>query len=180
MDYERRIQRLSHRSPRTFDAVEEQLTIRPARIDDVGAMRALIVHLAEYERAPEQVHITLEQLSNDGFGPSKVFDCLMAEWEGSVCAMALYYPVYSTWSGKSMYLEDLIVHQDFRGKGIGLALMRKLCEEAIKGKCVKMMWQVLDWNASAIRFYERMGTELDRQWIDCDLNYEAMKALSNG
>lgn len=131
----------------------------------------LIRELAVYERAPEQVTVTLEHFENSGFGERPVWWAFVAEVEGVVQGMALYYIRYSTWKGQRMYLEDIVVSEPFRGRGIGAALMDALVGEARERKFCGMLWQVLDWNEPAIRFYKRYNASFDGEWLNVSLNF---------
>lgn len=144
--------------------------IRPGERRDVPALFALIQELAVYERAPHEVTNTPEQLARDGFGENPLFGVLVAEVEGTVVGMSLYYFRYSTWKGKRLYLEDLIVQPPYRGWGLGKQLLDATVAEARRTQCTGLMWQVLDWNTPSIRFYEKYGARLDGEWINCHLD----------
>lgn len=132
----------------------------------------LIQELALYERAPEEVTNTLELMLQDGFGERPVFEFLVAEAEdGHIPGMSLYYWRYSTWKGKRLYLEDIIVSEPFRGQGIGKLLFDATIEQARQAGATGMMWQVLDWNEPAIRFYEKYAARMDGGWINCHLDF---------
>lgn len=147
------------------------IVIRPAKAEDCAAMMELIRELAEYEKAPEQVTVTLEHFEQSGFGPSPVWWAFVAEVEGTIAGMALYYIRYSTWKGQRMYLEDIIVSEPYRGKGLGTKLMEALIREA-KGKQFSgMLWQVLDWNEPAINFYQKYNARFDGEWINVSLDF---------
>ncbi len=148
------------------------INIRKGTKADLPAAMDLIHELAIYEKAPEQVNNTVERMEEDGFGEHPVFDFFVAEEEGEVRGMALFYFRYSTWKGKSLYLEDLIVREADRGKGMGKLLLDAIVMEAKVLDCRQVNWQVLDWNEPAIRFYEKLGAELDGEWINCRLNHE--------
>lgn len=141
------------------------LSIRNATIHDTGIILMFIRKLAEYERALEQVSATEEDLRRDGFGPSPKFRCVIAEWEGRPAGFALFFNNYSTWLGRpGIYLEDLFVLPELRGKGIGLALLRHLAQIAVKEDCYGMRWVVLDWNEPALKFYETLGAVKLGEW----------------
>ena len=129
----------------------------------------LIKELALYEKAPDEVLISEETLLEDGFGPNKLFDTLLAETDNEIVGMLLYYPVFSTWKGRSIYLEDFVVADSHRRKGIGQLLIDALVQEARSAKAKKIRWQVLDWNSSAIEFYKKISATLENSWIDCTL-----------
>jgi len=129
----------------------------------------LIIELAEYEKAPREVLISEETLIEEGFGPNKIFDTIVAEMDNEIVGMLLYYPVFSTWKGRSIYLEDFVVANSHRRKGIGQLLIDALVEEARSAQAKKIRWQVLDWNTPAIEFYKRINATLENAWIDCTL-----------
>ena len=140
--------------------------IRTGMKSDLPKVLELISELAIFEKAPEQVTITLEQLEKDGFEGNPLYHFLVAESNHEVVGMAFYYFRYSTWKGKFLYLEDFIVRQEYRSKGIGKTLFNELKNQAIKDECIGMSWQVLDWNEDAIRFYKSIGAELDDEWLN--------------
>ena len=140
--------------------------IRPGLKSDLPKVLELINELAIFEKAPELVTITLEQLETDGFEGIPLFHFLVAESNHKVVGMAFYYFRYSTWKGKILYLEDFVVKQEHRSKGIGKMLFNELKSRAVEDNCVGMSWQVLDWNADAIRFYKSIGAELDDEWLN--------------
>lgn len=141
-------------------------------------MLELVHELALFEKAPEEVTVSLEHFVESGFGPHPVWWAYVAEVSGEVgsgkeiVAFALYYIRYSTWKGRRMYLEDIIVTQRWRGKGIGSMLMDRLVEEAKEKKFTGMMWQVLEWNEPAIAFYKKYHTDFDNEWVNCNLNFD--------
>lgn len=153
--------------------------IRKGTIQDLEAVYDMIVDLAIYEKAEEEVEITLEQLKEDGFGPHPVYGVFIAESNEEIAGMALFYFRYSTWKGKAMYLEDLVVKEKFRSQGHGKALLDAIVEEAQKTKCQQVRWQVLDWNEGAINFYKQIGAELDDEWINCTLNAQKIKEFNS-
>jgi GNAT superfamily N-acetyltransferase len=140
--------------------------IRPGLKSDLSKALELINDLALFEKAPEQVTITLEQLEKDGFEGIPLYHFLVAESNHEVVGMAFYYFRYSTWKGKILYLEDFVVKQEHRSKGIGKMLFNELKSQAVQDNCVGMSWQVLDWNEGAIRFYKSIGAELDDEWMN--------------
>ena len=155
--------------------VSPALVVRSATPEDMPAVHALIVELAIYERAGDQVETTMEQLTLDGFGPQAIFELVVAEWEGSLVGMALWYTKYSTWKGKCGFLEDLVVRDSYRGKGIGRALFESVAEECAKRNFGRMEWQVLDWNEPAIGFYKKLGAELDPEWLNGKFTRKGLK-----
>jgi GNAT superfamily N-acetyltransferase len=142
------------------------LTVRLANESDMTAVHSLIVELAIYERAEDQVDTTVNQLIEDGFGPNRIFELFVAEWKGQLVGMALWYTKYSTWKGKCGYLEDLVVRDSHRGKGIGRALFEAVAHACAERQFGRMEWQVLDWNDPAIGFYKKLGAQLDPEWLN--------------
>lgn len=140
------------------------------------AVHALICELAKYERAEGEVTLTVEELTRDGFETPKRYDCFVAEHKGAIVGMALCYLRYSTWKGVCYYLEDLIVTEQFRGSGLGSALLRRVVREALDRGYYRTQWQVLDWNTPSIEFYERAGAFIDKEWYDCKMDRTAMEA----
>jgi len=144
-----------------------QVFIRDATPDDMSDVLKLITELAIYEKAPNAVVNSVEALIKDGFSIDKSFDCVVAEiLNEGIVGFALFFTGYSTWKGKTLYLEDLLVTQKFRGLGIGKKLFLKVKEEAINRNVRRMDWQVLDWNEPAITFYKKLGASLDPEWIN--------------
>jgi len=153
--------------------------IEPARPTDIPEVLSLIKQLALYEKAPDEVTVTHEILLRDGFGEHKIFDCFVARsTENAILGMALYYTKYSTWKGRCIYLEDIIVDQDFRGNGIGKELFRSVYHVARTNQAGRLEWQVLDWNESAIGFYKRFKAHFDSEWINCKFTFEQMQQIS--
>jgi len=151
------------------------VTIRKGTPTDLPAVLDLIRELALFEKAPEEVTNTLEQLQEDGFGNTPSYQLLVAEVDEQVVGMALYFIKYSTWKGKGVYLDDLIVTENFRGQGIGKRLFDTVVEEAAKVGAKQLHWQVLDWNTPAIDFYKKYEAKLEGEWIDCKLNADQIK-----
>ncbi|MFC5408713.1 GNAT family N-acetyltransferase [Larkinella bovis] len=147
------------------------MTIRKGIPTDVPQLFELVQELALYEKAPHEVTNTPEQMLIDGFGENPLFGVLVAEIENKIVAMSLYYYRYSTWKGKRLYLEDIIVKEAFRGQGLGKALFEATIAEAHQTRCTGMMWQVLDWNEPAINFYKQFGTRFDTGWWNCHLDF---------
>lgn len=158
------------------------MVIRPATADDAATIRQHIYDLAVYEKAPEKVEVTVEDILRDGFGERPFFEVMLAEWEGQAAGFALFFPNYSTWQGKpGLYLEDLFVKPEFRGKGLGLALFRKLAEIADERGWGRYQWSCLDWNEPAIQFYESHGAVATKEWVPFRVEgKEAIARLASG
>jgi len=154
------------------------ITIRPATAADIPLMYSLVHALAEYEREPHGVKITEEQLLRDGFGPNHYYECLIAEQDGKPAGFALYFPIYSTWQGPSLHLEDLFVLPEFRGKGVGKALLKQVAAAAVKKNCARLQWDVLNWNQPAIDFYHSIGAIMMHDWRGMRMTRDAIKALA--
>jgi len=160
-------------------SVETALTIRPATAADVPLILDFIRALAEYERAPQQAIATRDDLLRDGFGPEPKFRVIIADWEQQPAGFAFFFNHYSTWRGRAgLYLEDLFVRPEFRGKGIGKALLRYLAQVAVRENCYGMRWQVLDWNTPAIDFYKALGAEIMQEWLTVRLTGDALRFLA--
>ena len=147
----------------------ENILIRRAVAEDCPRLLELIRELAEYEKAPQEVTVTLEHFTDSGFGPNPVWSAFVVSVEGIVQGFALYYVRYSTWKGQRMYLEDLLVTDKMRGKGLGKLLFDRLLEEAKEKQFQGMVWQVLDWNQPAINFYKKYNASFDPEWINCSV-----------
>jgi ribosomal protein S18 acetylase RimI-like enzyme len=142
-------------------------TIRKAVQADCPRLLELIKELAAYERAPEEVTVAPEHFEASGFGPNPVWWAIVAEEAGVIVGFALYYIRYSTWKGQRLYLEDLIVTEAVRGRGVGQLLMDALIAEAREKNLSAVVWQVLEWNEPAINFYKKYNTAFDAGWINC-------------
>ena len=148
-----------------------EIKIRPAVKEDCTRMMELIHELAVYEKAPEQVVISFEHFVASGFGENPVWWALVAEVNGNVEGMALYYIRYSTWKGQRMYLEDLVVAENMRGHKIGSLLFDALIIEAKAKKFKGMNWQALDWNEPALNFYRKYNSDFDPEWVNCSIDF---------
>jgi GNAT superfamily N-acetyltransferase len=155
------------------------VSIRAATAHDVPAILAFVRALAEYERAPDAVTATEADLLRDGFGPNPYFQCLIAELDGQRAGYAFYFFDYSTWLGRpGLYLEDIFVHPQFRGRGVGKALLQRVAAIAVEKNCCRLKWEVLDWNTPAIDFYRAMGAEFPAEWLNVLVRGEALSKLA--
>jgi ribosomal protein S18 acetylase RimI-like enzyme len=146
-------------------------TIRPAQIQDCQAMLALVKELAVYEKAPDEVTISLEHFMESGFGKNPVYWAFVAEENNIIIGFALCYKTFSTWKGQRCYLEDIIVTEEHRGKGVGKLLMDKVLQDAEEKNFHGVSWQVLDWNTPAIEFYKKYKTNFDAEWVNCMVTF---------
>ncbi len=147
------------------------MIIRPGKKSDIPQVFELIKELAEYEKALDKVSNTVEKLEEDGFGQNPVYELFVAEIENNIVGIALTYYRFSTWRGKVMYLEDLIVKEHMRRKGIGKKLFDMVLDHAKVTSCVGLSLQVLDWNDLGINFYKKYNMEFDDEWINCYLKF---------
>jgi GNAT superfamily N-acetyltransferase len=153
--------------------------LRKAEPSDMKAVLSLIKELAAFENEPGAVEITEKQLREDGFGPSPYFEVIVAEAQGTVVGMALFYYRYSTWKGRTIHLEDLVVKEDYRNKGVGSKLYTEVLRVA-HGKGLKRVeWNVLDWNKVAIDFYESTGAKLLPDWRVVQMDEQGLRNYLN-
>ncbi len=150
------------------------INIRVARREDCARLLELVQELAVYERAPDEVSVTLHEFEDAGFGANPVWKAFVAESDGIIQGFGLYYIRYSTWKGCRLYLEDLLVTEQMRGKGIGKLLFDRLIEEAVEKGFNGMSWQVLDWNEPAINFYKKYNAPQDGGWLNVSLSKEQL------
>lgn len=148
-----------------------KITIRKATKNDLSEVLSLIKELALFEKQPQEVTITLEQLEQDGFGKTPLYWIILAEENGEIVGMSFYYIRYSTWKGRCLYLEDLVVKEKYKQQGIGKLLFEATLKEAKKMDAKQMNWQVLDWNEPAIQFYKKFNAELDDEWINGKIRF---------
>jgi GNAT superfamily N-acetyltransferase len=155
------------------------LTIRNAAPDDARLILDFIRRLAEYEREPHAVVATEDDLLRDGFGPNPKYRCVIAEWDSRAAGFAFFFYNYSTWRGRpGLYLEDLFVLPEMRGKGIGKALLQHLAQVALQENCYGIRWMVLEWNEPALKFYETLGAEILGEWETMLLTGPALEELA--
>jgi GNAT superfamily N-acetyltransferase len=155
------------------------LNIRCADANDVGTILNFIRALAEYEHLSRAVVATERDLLRDGFGAEPKFRCVIAEWNQAPVGFALYFYNYSTFQGRpGIFLEDLFVNPEFRGKGIGKALLLHLAKVAVRENCGRYVWQVLDWNKPSIEFYQSLGAKLMSEWLTMRVEDAALKNMA--
>ena len=147
------------------------INIRKAVKEDCPRILELIHELAVYENAPDEVTVSLEEMENCGFGVRPVWGALVAEVNDVIVGIALHYDRYSTWKGRRLYLEDLVVTESMRGQGIGKLLLDELIEFGKQEKYHGMVWQVLDWNEPAINFYKKYNADFDPEWINVSVDF---------
>lgn len=162
-----------------MSTIIDGLKMREAREGDVALIHDLIVALADYERLRDDVVATSHDLSLALFGDAPRAFCEIAEWNGAPVGFALWFYNYSTFRGRhGIYLEDLFVKPEARGRGIGKALITRLARRCADEGLHRLQWTVLDWNAPAIAFYESLGAKLDRDWVGCRLHGDALATLA--
>lgn len=155
------------------------LSIRNATPADASVVLDFIRRLAEYEREPNAVVATERDLLRDGFGPNPKYRCVIAEWDNRPAGFAFFFYNYSTWRGRpGLYLEDLFVFPEMRGKGIGKALLQHLAQIAVKEECYGIRWMVLEWNEPALKFYDSLGAEILGEWETMLLTGPALLQLA--
>lgn len=147
--------------------------IRFAKAEDIPAMHNLIVELAIYEKEPEAVTLTQAQMFEDF--QNELFECFVAEVNSEVVGMALYYPRYSTWKGKTLHLEDFVIQESHRKSGIGHMLFDRVVEQSQKFGATRLEWMVLEWNKPALNFYNKIGANIDPEWQVGTLNQEQIQ-----
>ncbi|HEV7349872.1 GNAT family N-acetyltransferase [Telluribacter sp.] len=145
------------------------VTTRQGTLEDIPGVFELVKELAIFERALDQVSNTVDRMKQDY--DNKLYDFFVAENEEKIIGLSLYYFRYSTWKGKRLYMEDIIVTEAMRGHGIGKLLFDATVQAAHDTHCTGMMWQVLDWNISAVGFYRKYGTRFDDEWVNCNLDF---------
>ena len=151
------------------------IAIRKASAKDFPDIFSLIQELAAFEKAPEKVSNSVDQMLQE----KKYIQCLVAETETKqIIGIAQYFFAYFTWSGKSLYLGDLYVKDSYRGNKVGLKLLNKIIEVAKRENCKRITWQVLNWNTTAIEFYKKIGVEIDEEWFNCNLYAEDIEKIN--
>ncbi len=153
------------------------MIIRKGTQKDLPHVLKLVQELAAYEKAPAEVEVTIDEMVNWGFGPDKIFEFFVAEKEELIVGIALYYYKYSTWKGKCLFLEDIIVTESERKNGYGKLLFNEVVKVAKQQKVRRMEWQVLDWNEPAIEFYKKYHSNFDGEWINCKFTFEQIQSM---
>ena len=153
------------------------MNIRKGTIEDMSAVLDLIKELATFEKEPNAVVVSVSDLERDGFGESPLFYTFIAEQNNEIVGMALYYYRYSTWKGRTIHLEDLIVKEEMRGSGLGFELYTAVIAQG-KSDCVRRIeWNVLDWNTPAIEFYEKSGAKVFKDWLVAQMDEKGINAF---
>lgn len=150
------------------------MNIRKGRVEDMPRVLELIQELATFEKQPDAVQVTVSDLERDGFGANPLFQVLVAELDGEIPGIALFYNRYSTWKGKTIHLEDLIVSEKYRGSGIGMKLYEAVMAEAKSQNVRRVEWNVLDWNTPAISFYEKTGAVVFKDWLVAQMDEKGL------
>lgn len=150
------------------------MNIRKGRVEDMPRVLELIQELATFEKQPDAVQVTVSDLERDGFGANPLFQILVAELDGEIPGIALFYNRYSTWKGKTIHLEDLIVSEKYRGSGIGMKLYEAVMAEAKSQNVRRVEWNVLDWNTPAISFYEKTGAVVFKDWLVAQMDEKGL------
>ena len=156
-----------------------QLEVRKGKVDDLPDVLSLIKELAFFEKEPNEVEVTVEELERDGFGENQLFQFFVAEADNVIVGMALYFVKYSTWKGKCIYLDDIIVREKFRRSKIGTKLFEAVIAETNKLKAKRLEWQVLDWNEPAIQFYKKYQAKFMKEWLTCRFTTEQLLKFNN-
>jgi GNAT superfamily N-acetyltransferase len=154
------------------------IIIRTGENKDLPRVLELVNELAVYEKAPHEVINTVELMEKDGFGPNPIFGFFVAEKDRVIVGISVYYWRYSTWKGKRLYLEDIVVTENERGHGIGKLLFDRTMQHAVDENCSGMLWQVLDWNEPGINFYRKnYNPKFDGEWLNTSLEIDQIKKL---
>ncbi len=158
---------------------KEKMNIRKGTITDMQAVLDLIRELAVFEKEPDAVVVTVADLERDGFGDNPLFSTFVAEVDGEIVGMALYYYRYSTWKGRTIHLEDLIVKEKMRGTGLGSALYAKIIEQGKADNVRRIEWNVLDWNTPAVEFYKKLGAKVLEDWDVVQMDKQGINEFLN-
>ncbi len=150
----------------------KEIIIRKGREEDLEQVLDLVKELAVFEKAEHEVSNSVERMKKEGFGDRPAFEFFVAEISNRIVGIALYYFSYSTWKGRSLYLDDLIVTEKYRRNGIGDKLFQAVYKVAKDENCGKIHWQVLSWNEPAIKYYEKVGASFDDDWVNCAITYD--------
>jgi GNAT superfamily N-acetyltransferase len=151
------------------------IKIRRGTETDLSQVLDLVKELAVYERAPNEVEVTLEEMQNWGFGKDKLFEFFVAEDQRKIVGISLYYYKYSTWKGKCLFLEDIVVTESYRRYGLGSKLFNEVALVAQQQKVRRMEWQVLEWNEPALNFYKKYNSHFDGEWVNCKLTFQQLQ-----
>ncbi len=151
------------------------MIIRKARAEDMEAALELIKELAIYEKEPDAVIVTVEDLIRDGYGEDPLFYCYVAVEDGTIVGMALYYYRYSTWKGRTLHLEDLVIKENQRGSGVGFALYSEIIKTGYEDNVQRIEWNVLNWNTPAIEFYRKSGATVLEDWMVAQMSREQIE-----
>lgn len=154
-----------------------KLIIREGTENDIASALKLVHELARYEKAPDEVEVNEAQMKSWGFGENPLFRFFVAEEGGDVLGIALYYYKYSTWKGKCIFLEDIIVTETQRKKNIGSKLFEQVVQVAKQENVKRLEWQVLSWNEPAIAFYKKYNSNFDGEWLNCKLTYAQIQSM---
>ncbi|TAH42811.1 MAG: GNAT family N-acetyltransferase [Bacteroidetes bacterium] len=149
--------------------------IRKGTKEDLPGVLNLIRELALFEKAPDEVSNTLADMEEDGFGKAPVYSFFVGMIDETIVGMALYFTKYSTWKGKGLYLDDLVITESHRGKGLGSKLFKAFIQEAKATGAKQVHWQVLDWNTPAINFYKKLDAKIEAEWLDCKMTEDQIK-----
>lgn len=155
------------------------MNVRKGKKEDLKHVYNLVLELADYENARHEVKTSVKEMEEDGFGPDPVFGFLVAENSEEIVGVSVYYYRYSTWKGKMLYIEDLVVTEKYRRSGVGTRLMIATIEEAKLKNCNGVSWQVLEWNEPAFEFYKKYEPVLDGEWINCRINRSQIDAYNS-
>ncbi len=153
------------------------IVLRQGEAVDIPEVLELVKQLADFEKAPNEVEVTIKEMSEWGFGSNKVFDFFVLLKNDRIVGTAIYYYKYSTWKGRCLFLEDIIVTETERNQGFGKLLFNEVVQVAKNQKVRRMEWQVLDWNTNAIEFYKKYNSNFDGEWINCKLVYDQLQSM---